>query len=249
MVTSASLTPTLFLTSMRKISLFLLRWQMSLLTALFTSQKQAWLIFLTILIGYNNAHPTTLSTTPHYRTNHGACTYARNRSIHYRDWHEPIVYTLHTTRSKYRMVPKPTNDWGLLRPRLHEVRAINCAYGIEFALYYGCYVLQHTRICSNSCLRWHLFSHQKGSQPWPITTCVTHTISANPGLNACSLWPGTVGWALGRVSAHKRSVCRVSEANRTLVRTNVRDNQRWTFNTQPREHQPEQTFDKSLALQ
>ena len=34
-------------------------------------------------------------------------------------------------------------------------------------------------------------------------------------------WPGTVGWALGRVSAHKRSVCRVSEANRTRPQTNV----------------------------
>ena len=29
------------------------------------------------------------------------------------------------------------------------------------------------------------------------------------------LWQGTVGWALGRVSAHKRSMCRVSAANRT----------------------------------
>ena len=34
-------------------------------------------------------------------------------------------------------------------------------------------------------------------------------------------WQGTVGWALGRVSAHKRSVCRVSEANRTRPRTSV----------------------------
>lgn len=34
-------------------------------------------------------------------------------------------------------------------------------------------------------------------------------------------WQGTVGWALGRVSAHKRSVCRVSEANRTLPQTSV----------------------------
>ena len=29
-------------------------------------------------------------------------------------------------------------------------------------------------------------------------------------------WQGTVGWALGRVSAHKRSVCRVSAASRTF---------------------------------
>ena len=36
-------------------------------------------------------------------------------------------------------------------------------------------------------------------------------------------WPGAVGWALGRVSAHKRSVCRVSEANRTRQRTNVHE--------------------------
>ena len=28
-------------------------------------------------------------------------------------------------------------------------------------------------------------------------------------------WRGTVGWALGRVSAHKRSVCRASAASRT----------------------------------
>lgn len=41
----------------------------------------------------------------------------------------------------------------------------------------------------------------------------------------------------------------VSEANRTRVRTHVRDNKRWTFNTEYRKHQPEQTFDKSLALQ
>lgn len=34
-------------------------------------------------------------------------------------------------------------------------------------------------------------------------------------------WQGTVGWALGRVSAHKRSMCRVSEANRTLPQTSV----------------------------
>ena len=34
---------------------------------------------------HTNAHPTTLSTTPHYHTNHGACAYACNRSIHYRD--------------------------------------------------------------------------------------------------------------------------------------------------------------------
>ena len=32
-------------------------------------------------------------------------------------------------------------------------------------------------------------------------------------------WQGTVGWALGRVSAHKRSVCRASAASRTLHRT------------------------------
>lgn len=145
--------------------------------------------------------------------------------MHYRDWHEPVISTLHTTRSKYRMVSKSTNDWGLLRPRLHEVWAINRAHGIEFALSYGCYILQHTSICSDSCLRWYLFSRQKGSQPWPITTCVTNIISVIPGLNACSPWPGTVGWALGRVSAHKRSVCRVS------VRT---------------EHVFEQTFDRPL---
>lgn len=30
-------------------------------------------------------------------------------------------------------------------------------------------------------------------------------------------WQGTVGWALGCVSTHKRSVCRVSEANRTRI--------------------------------
>lgn len=42
---------------------------------------------------------------------------------------------------------------------------------------------------------------------------------------------------------------RVSEANRTLVRTHIRDNLRWTFNTEHREHPPEHTFDKSLALQ
>ena len=34
-------------------------------------------------------------------------------------------------------------------------------------------------------------------------------------------WQGTVGWALGRVSAHKRSVCRASEASRIPPRTNV----------------------------
>ena len=167
----------------------------------------------------HNAHPTTLSITPHNRANHGTCTYTCNRSIHYHDWHESVVSTLHTTRRKYCIFSKSTNDWGLLRPRLHEVQAIHCTYGIEFALSHGCYILQHTSICSNSCLRWYLFSHQKGSQLCLTpTTCVTNTISAIPGLDACSLWPGTVGWALGRVSAHKRSVCRVSEANRTLPR-------------------------------
>lgn len=34
---------------------------------------------------HTNAPPTTLSTTPHNRANHGALSYACNRSIHYRD--------------------------------------------------------------------------------------------------------------------------------------------------------------------
>lgn len=62
---------------------------------------------------------------------------------------------------------------------------------------------------------------KKAITKWPITTCVTNTTSVIPGLNACSPWQGTVGWALGRVSAHKRSVCRVSEANRTRPQTSV----------------------------
>lgn len=32
-----------------------------------------------------HVHPTALSTVPHYRANHGAWTYACNRSIHHRD--------------------------------------------------------------------------------------------------------------------------------------------------------------------
>lgn len=148
--------------------------------------------------------------------------HACNCSLYYRNWHEPTLSTLYTTWRKHCVFSKPTNDWGLLRPRLHEVRAIYRAHGIEFALYYGCHILQCASVRSNSCLRWYLFSHPKGSQPWPITTCATHTISVTPGLDACSLWPGTVGWALGRVSAHKRSVCRVSAANRTRIRTHVR---------------------------
>ena len=63
---------------------------------------------------------------------------------------------------------------------------------------------------------------RKALHPWPITTSITRIISVIPGLNASFAWPGTVGWALGRVSAHKRSVCRASAANRTRARTHVR---------------------------
>ena len=38
----------------------------------------------------------------------------------------------------------------------------------------------------------------------------------------------------------------VSAANRTRVRTNVRDNKRWTFNTEHRKHRPEHTFERPL---
>ena len=163
-----------------------------------------------------------LSTTPHNRTNHGACAYACNRSIHYNNWYELALSALYTTRRKYRMVSKSTNDWGLLRPRLHKVRAINRAYGIEFTLSHGCHVLQHTSARSNSCLRWHLFNHTKGSQLWPITTSITRIINVNRLSNEC-----ITHWSHGTISVRtnvrdKRPLNIQHRISQTPTRTNVR---------------------------
>lgn len=134
----------------------------------------------------------------------------------------------------------------LLRPRLHEVRAIYRTHGIEFTLSYGCHILQHTSICSDSRIYWHLFNHSKGSYPCPITTSITHIISTNRLSNEC-----ITRWSHGTISTRTSvrdklcqlltqfyRVCRVSEASRTRLRKYFPAN----IFSRP----PEQTFDKPL---
>lgn len=81
-----------------------------------------------------------------------------------------------------------------------------------------CRVSEANRILSRQTFinSWRTKSPNRSIAPF-VVNIKDYTRAAFP-------WQGTVGWALGRVSAHKRSVCRVSEANRTRVRTNVRDN-------------------------
>lgn len=62
-----------------------------------------------------------------------------------------------TERPRYFREPKTRE------PTKEENRAgaINCAHGIEFTLSYGYHVLQHTSICHNSRIYWHLLHRQK----------------------------------------------------------------------------------------
>ena len=105
------------------------------------------------------------------------------------------------------------HDRWVLRPWLYKVLSIYRTYGIYLSLPYSRCILQHTDSSNDSCICWYLLAHTKGSHLWPITTCVTHIISVNPGLNVCFPWQGT-----GLIVALATIVCRVSEANRTSVR-------------------------------
>ena len=79
--------------------------------------------------------------------------------------------------------------------------------------------------CANSLMSHSISRAHSGgfflSHKLAVVNLFEQTQNARPLSFPCL---GTVCWALGRVSAHKRSVCRVSEANRTCPRTNVRDN-------------------------